>query len=149
MTDVPPFAVTTDVSDVVTITEATYDLGAAQLTVAATSSDGRPLTVEEFGVPVGTIGTDAPPAVITVTSDRGGSATRAVVVTGAAFPPAPAVANAGADRTVEEGQVVTLDGTGSVGATSFAWQETSATGVPLSDPARRRPRSPRPRRAPW
>lgn len=133
-TDVPPFPATADVTDVVTITEAGYDLDAGQLTVAATSSDGRPLTVAGFGAP-GTFATAAPPATVTVTSDLGGSATRAVVVTGTAFPPAPVQANAGPDRTVEEGQLVTLDGTGSVAATGFTWQETSATGVTLDDPA--------------
>jgi hypothetical protein len=131
-TDVPPFAVTADVTDVVTITDASYDLGAGQLTVAATSSDGRPLTVDGFGAP-GTFATAAPPAAVTVTSDLGGAATRAVAVTGAAFPPAPVVANAGADRTVEEGQDVTLDGTGSVAATSFSWQQTAGPAVALDD----------------
>ena len=133
-TDVPPFAVEADVTDVVAITDATYDLGAGQLTVAATSSDGRTLTVAGFGAP-GTFATAAPPAEATVTSDLGGTATQAVVVTGAAFPPAPAEAKAGPDQIVEQGQLVRLDGTGSVGATSFAWQETSATGVALSDTA--------------
>jgi len=132
-TDVPPFAVVADVSDVVTITDAAYDLDGRQLTVAATSSDGRALTVVGFGAP-GTFVTAAPPAAVTVTSDLGGSATRAVAVTGAAFPPAPVEAKAGPDRTVEEGQLVRLDGSGSVAATGFTWQETSATGVTLDDP---------------
>jgi len=130
-TDVPPFSVSAPVTDVVTITDASYDLGAGQLTVAATSSDGRTLTVDGFGAP-GTFDTDAPPATVTVTSDLDGSTTAAVVVSGAAFPPAPVVARAGADRTVEQGQEVTLDGTGSVGATTFAWAETSGTGVALT-----------------
>lgn len=110
--DVPPFAVTAAVTDVVTITDATYDLDVAQMTVAASSSDGRPLTVAEFGAPPGTIPTDAPPAAITVTSDLGGTATAAVVVSGAALVPVPVVADAGADRTVQQGQDVRLDGTG-------------------------------------
>ena len=131
--DAVPFPVTAKVTDVVTITDAGYDLGAGQLTVAATSSDGRALTVVGFGAP-GTFATAAPPAMVTVTSDLDGSATRAVAVTGAAFPPAPVEAKAGPDRTVEEGQLVRLDGSGSVAATGFTWQETSATGVTLDDP---------------
>ena len=149
VTDVPPFAVTADVSDVVTITEATYDLGAAQLTVAATSSDGRPLTVKELGVPVGTIGTDAPPAVITVTSDRGGSATRAVVVTGAAFPPAPAVANAGADRPSRRARSSRSTARAPSARPASRGRRPPQPVSPSATPTRRRPPSPRPRRARW
>jgi hypothetical protein len=130
--DTPAFAVTVPVTDVVTITGATYDLGTGQLTVAATSSDSRPLTIVELGVPVGTVATAAPPGTVTVRSDRNGTASAPVVVSGAAFPPVPVVADAGPDQTTEEGQEVRLDGNGSVGATGFAWTETSATGITLA-----------------
>ena len=131
--DAQPFPATADLTDLVTITDATYDLGTAQLTVAATSSDNRPLTVDGFAVPVGTIPTTAPPPTVTVTSDLHGTATAAVLLAGTAFAPAPTVARAGPDRTVTEGEQVRLDGTGSVAATGFSWQETTATGVVLDD----------------
>jgi hypothetical protein len=130
--DDPPFAVSARVTDAVSITGAAYDLDAAQLTVTAASSAGRPLTVEEFGQPPGAIPTAAPPAAVTVVSDAGGTATQAVTLTGAAFPAVPVVANAGVDRTVQQGQQVRLDGTGSVGATTFAWQQTAGPPVALT-----------------
>ena len=140
----PPFAVTADVTDIVTITDATYDLDAGQLTVAATSSDDRPLTVAGFGAP-GTFATAAPPAEVTVTSDQAGQRHTDRGGDRCRFPPAPVVARAGADREVEEGRDVTLDGTGSVAATGFTWQETTATGVVLDDATSPpRPSPPRP-----
>ena len=129
--DARPFPVTVPLTDVVTITDASYDLGTAQLTVAATSSDGRALTVDGFGAP-GTFATDAPPPTVTVTSDLGGTATAAVLLTGTAFAPAPAVARAGPDRTVTEGEQVQLDGSGSVAATGFSWQRTAGPAVTLT-----------------
>jgi hypothetical protein len=129
-TDEPPFIVTEAVTDAVTITDATYDLDAAQLTVAATSSDGGTLSVTGFGAP-GTFGTPAPPAAVSVTSTLGGSATRAVAVTGAALDPVPVVADAGADLAVQQGQQVRLDGAGSLGATGFSWEQTDGPDVTL------------------
>lgn len=44
----------------------------------------------------------------------------------------PLAANAGADQTVDAGAVVTLDGSGSSGASSFSWRQALGTPVILS-----------------
>ena len=48
-------------------------------------------------------------------------------VTGAAFPADPVVAQAPATLTVQQGQLVTLDGSTSLNATGFAWAQTAGT----------------------
>jgi len=47
----------------------------------------------------------------------------------------PPVANAGPDRFVEPGTGVTLDGSGSLNATSFAWQQISGSPIVVLDGA--------------
>ena len=75
----------------------------------------------------------APPTV-TVGSSRGGSATLFVTVVGPGSAPVPAQANAGPDQSVQQGQRITLDGTGSSGnLTGFAWRQTAGAPVTLSD----------------
>jgi hypothetical protein len=49
------------------------------------------------------------------------------------------VANAGPDQTVGTHRDVTLDATGSSGATTYHWEQVSGTTVTLSDPASTRP----------
>jgi PKD domain/K319L-like, PKD domain len=44
----------------------------------------------------------------------------------------PAVAKAGADQTVDEGAAVSLDGSGSTGATSYSWSQLSGPSVSLT-----------------
>jgi hypothetical protein len=111
--------------------------GGKLLTVNAVSSDtavARTLTVTGYG-PL-TSGTyvsdqlDAPPATVTVTSDAGGSAVLPVSIVGAAYPVLEVVAQAGPDQTVIAGQSVTLDGSASIGAKSFAW--TGPAGITIS-----------------
>lgn len=83
-TDVPPSAVTTPVTDAVTIDQADFDAATATLTVAATSSDASAapaLTVSGPDLaesPVGAIPIAAPPPAITVRSSLDGSARRDV-----------------------------------------------------------------------
>jgi K319L-like, PKD domain len=60
----------------------------------------------------------------------GGPQTTDTVVTVEAV--APPVANAGPAQTVLVGNTVTLDGSASTGATSFAWSQTGGTPVTLS-----------------
>lgn len=123
---------------------ASYDTDTQLLTVHAVSSDtvgARTLTVTGFG-PL-TSGTfvsdklDAPPVSITVKSDANGSVVVPVEISGAARAPIPVVAQAGPDQTVSAGQLVTLDGSASVGAQTFAW--TSPAGIALSDPTTAKP----------
>lgn len=136
--DDPPSPFTVPVTDTVTITDATYDLDAAVLTVAAASSGGAALTAltglgDELGEP-GDLPMAAPPEVVVVESADGGRARTDVRLTGAALAPRPVVAAAGPDRTVPQGRRVRFDGTGSVGLVTtavFAWQEVTGTGTPL------------------
>jgi len=138
-TDVPPTSKTATAVDAVTITAADFDIDAGTLHVAAESSDENPvptLTVTDVGpLPGGQADfpTAAPPATVEVTSAAGGSARRAVTVTGAALDPLPVVARAGTDQTVQQGQLVTLDGSASTGTPSWA-QTAGAPPVVLSDP---------------
>jgi hypothetical protein len=143
----------------ITITQADYDGG--NLTVAATSTNGYPLTVVGLGdlpdataksFPVG-----APPASVTVKNTTGGTATLPVTITGgpaspAALPPvAPApdpgpVVDSGtgavatgpqativaAAGSVMRGASTTLDGSFSSGATDYAWSQESGTEVTIN-----------------
>lgn len=155
------------VTDLVMVTEATYDADQRTLTVSAASTDQAvppTLTAKGYGamtagtqtlspaissgtvpsttpptlsgtVAVGSktfVDVDAPPEQVTVTSAAGGSASRVVEVTGAAFPSDPVSADAGPDQTVQQGQTVLLDGTGSLNATSMAWTQISGPTVTLS-----------------
>jgi K319-like protein len=142
-TDQPPTTVTAPLVDAVTIQTATYDTATRRLTVEATSSDldgPKELTVTGFGGLTDGSGTfeevDAPPAAVEVTSAHGGSHTRHVLVDGPAGPADPLTADAGPDRAVVTGDLVTLDASASTGpATGFAWAQTAGTPVTLSDPA--------------
>jgi hypothetical protein len=74
-----------------------------------------------------------PPANFLVTSAVGGSVSLPVQVTGAAFDPLPVQAFAGEDQDALQGNVVTLDGSGSTGPiTSFAWTQTAGPAVTLN-----------------
>lgn len=136
VTDVPATRVTAVVTDRVVVTEATFDLGAGSLTVAAESSDAAAgLTALGYGS-VGAAPTAfaaaAVPATVVVESTAGGRAERLVRVAGADRPTLPVVADAGPDLTVVAGQEVTLDGRSSRGeVTSWAWTQTSGTPVAL------------------
>ena len=146
-TDIPPTVVTTSVVDAVTIGRADYDVGASSLTVEATSSDAQTppdLTLEDddevvigalVGGTVTATGIDAPPVSVRVRSSAGGDAERVVALTGAAMAPIPVAAEPGPPRTVQQGQTVVLDGSGSSGeVSSFSWTQTSGPDVVLSAP---------------
>ncbi|HEY9391071.1 MAG TPA: hypothetical protein VIR27_15070 [Mycobacteriales bacterium] len=162
------------VTDLVAVTEATYDTDLKTLTVTAASSDQAvppTLTVVGYGdlgqgtqtmspaestestsdttlasfqtstalvgdVAVGTqvfTNVEAPPESITVNSSAGGSDTERVQVVGAAFPSDPVTADAGPDQTVQQGQTVTLDGSGSLNFTSLSWVQIDGPAVTLTN----------------
>jgi hypothetical protein len=139
--DVPVANKKVKLSDVVTVTGASYD--GSRLTVEASSSDpGATVTVEGYGPVTGGVGTfddvDAPPHVITVTSDEGGSVTVPLSTSGPYTQPdlPVAVATSTPTRPIA-GQPVKLDASGSLDATSYEWSvveipATSKTAV-LSD----------------
>jgi hypothetical protein len=123
--DVPVSSKTVKLSDVVTVTEASYD--GSTLDVEASSSDpGATLTVTGYGALTGGSArfddVDAPPHVITVTSDEGGSATVPLGTSGSfTAPDLPVAAVVATPTKPIAGQPVTLDATGSLDASSFDW----------------------------
>lgn len=127
--------------DVVTVTGLAYDADAQTLTVSAASSDhsSNPvLSVAGFG-PITALpfqNVAAPPAVVTVTSSAGGSATAPVSGTGKMFLPTVPVAGATVDSPAIVGQTVRLDATGSAGEIDrYTWTQSAGPSVALSDPA--------------
>ncbi|MEH7178350.1 PKD domain-containing protein [Neobacillus vireti] len=121
---------------------AKYDTNSDSLIITAASSDklSQPtLTAKGFGdIPSsGTLVLNKPeriPPTITITSAKGGSESLPVDVT-----TVPASANAGANQTVKQGTVVTLDGSASTSAATFNWEQVSGPAVTLSDPATANP----------
>jgi hypothetical protein len=98
------------------------------LTASGFAAAGQPLVAGALAVPL----QDAPPAFVTVTSSAGGTVKLPVTVTGAAYKPVPAVAQAGPDQNAAVGALVTLDGSGSTGALTYSW--TSPAGIVLTNP---------------
>jgi hypothetical protein len=98
------------------------------LTASGFAALGVPLVAGVLAVPV----QDAPPAFVTVTSAAGGTVKLPVTVAGAAYAPVPAVAMAGPDQNAAVGALVTLDGSASTGALTYAW--TSPAGIVLANP---------------
>lgn len=123
--DVPVTNKTISLSDVVTVTDASYD--GTTLTVAASSSDpAATLTVKGYGTLTGgslRVGdVDAPPHVITVTSDEGGTATVPLATSGPfTTPDLPVAAVTASPTRPIAGQAVTLDASASLDATSYEW----------------------------
>ncbi len=141
VSDVPASKKVANVTDAVQITNASYDADLQTLTVNANSSDKLvppTLTATGYGDldSSGVLVVDnvaGVPANVTVKSTAGGSATVPVVMTGTGFAPTPAVAFAGTDQVVLQGQTVTLDAGGSTGPiTGFHWTQTAGPAVTLN-----------------
>jgi hypothetical protein len=119
---------------------ALYDADTDNLHVEATSSDKQlaltDLKVNGFERPLTAAGAaditaTVPPSTVTVSSKAGGAMEIPVRVQGAGLPPLPLAANAGPDRTVEQGVTVTLDGGASTGnIDAYAW--TGPDGIELT-----------------
>ena len=137
--DVPVSSKTVSLSDVVTVTDASYD--GTTLTIAANSSDpAATLTVKGYGdLTAGAAsftGVDAPPHVITVTSNEGGSATVPLATSGPfTAPDLPVAAVVASPTRPIAGQPVTLDASGSLDATSFEWTLVSKPALADAIPA--------------
>jgi K319-like protein len=132
--DVPQTVKTIKVTDLVTAT-ATYSADSpATLKVTAASSnlDAAPtLTAKGYGDLAsgsGSFDVAAAPPEVTVTSSAGGSVTVPVDASGAAFKAIGVTAVAGPDQTVQQGQTVTLDATGSTGPVrGYSWKQTGGS----------------------
>lgn len=135
--DNPVTKKTIPVTDRVDATRADYDADTSTLSVAAGSSDSSSpptLTVKGFGNlaadGTGTFNVAAPPPTVTVTSSDGGTDTETVNGAGAAFAAEKPLAVAGSDQAVQQGQPVTLDGSGSLGEiTSYQWTQDPTDAV--------------------
>ena len=136
VSDNPASTKTIKVVDQVTIERAVYDADARTLTVEATSSDaGAPaLSVGQFGAMTSGVATysnvQVPPAVVTVTSAAGGSAQRAVTITGGAFSAEAPMAAFTGPSNAQVGQRVTFDAGASLGdVTGYSWTITGPGGT--------------------
>ena len=136
ISDRPPTTVNVTLTDQVIVTKAAYNSDTGTLVVNATSSDtATPPTLTAVGFGALTAGAatfnlaadQLPPGIITVTSSKSGSGTGPVVLSGAALAPDPVVAQAPATLTVQQGQLVRLDGSASLNATSFSWAQVAGT----------------------
>lgn len=138
VTDNPVTSVPLTPTDLVIVEKATHDLAAGVLTVAARSSDpAAVLTVPALGLSITTnpqafAGIAATPAEIVVVSSKGGSGRQRVELTGAPDANLGVSAHAVTPVAGRVGQVVKLDGSGSSGATAFAWTQTGGAAVALA-----------------
>ncbi|MDN3015333.1 IPT/TIG domain protein [Paenibacillus sp. BSR1-1] len=137
-----PVTVKKDINPVDKITgSATYNIGNKSLFVKALSSDKvnkTELTVEGFPGVIPESGVNIPtnyvPPSITIKSSIGGEVVIPVDIDGDPF--GPLVANAGAPLTVRVGNLVTLDGTQSIGVvpgtTTIKWTQLSPGAKPVT-----------------
>jgi hypothetical protein len=138
--DVPVASKTVALSDVVSVSKATYD--GTTLTVNATSSDpAAALTVVGYGALTSGAGVfdgvDAPPNVITVRSSEGGTVTVPLTTSGPFNQPDPPVAVATVTPTRPlSNQTVTIDASDSLDAASYEWVAPAKVTVdgPLNGP---------------
>lgn len=114
---------------------AKYDTNSDTLFITASSSDKLnppTLTVQGFGdIPAtGTLVVKKPafiPPAITITSQAEGRESLPVNVTAD-----PSLASAGVAQTVKQGSVVTLDGSASINAATYKWDQVSGPEVQLN-----------------
>ena len=136
-------------TDHVHISDAEFDNDHQQLTVSAFSSEAAAaLSLSGFtsvsssqgsdgSVTFVVDGVEVPPPFVTVTSSGGGSDTDDVVIAGGANLSEPVGAVIASIPTLQLGQAITLDGTGSTGTVAnYAWEQTSGpslAGLPVSN----------------
>lgn len=129
------------ISDLVTIASAVHDSGTDTLSVDAKSSDpSAVLTLEPLGLALShgansLTGIAVAPGVIDVVSDKGGTAQAAVALTGAASPQQSVTAQIGVMAGAFADQPITLDGTGSPGATGYSWTQQSGPAATIVSPS--------------
>lgn len=129
------------VADLVTIASAMHDLGLGTLSVDARSSDPAAiLTLEPLAVALvhgvnNLAGIAIAPGVIEVVSDKGGRAAAIVSLSGTSSPQQPVAATIGVTAGTFADDLVVLDGTGSAGATGYAWSQVSGPAATIATPA--------------
>ena len=125
------------VIDVVIITSVEYNVNSSMLSVTATSSVSTATLTADPGGPLPGVASvlTFPPLDVTVTSSEGGSSTKAVELVGPNFERSPIIAFAIATPSLAiPGQMVTLDGTGSVGdITAYSWVQVAGPTEPTID----------------
>jgi len=137
-TDSPPTRWPVRFTDEVIVDFAVHDADAKTLTIAARSSHpAAVLTVPTLGLTLSTSPQAFPslattPARLEVVSNKGGSDRRWVELSGTPFPALGVKARAMATGNIAK-EPVTLDGSGSSGATTFRWTQTAGPAVVLAD----------------
>jgi hypothetical protein len=139
--DKPVATKTMKVTDLVTVTGAAYSTESQELVITATTSDSveaPKLSYEGEALTGGTLtmsGVAVPPASVTVTSAGGGTDTAPVSITGAGIGQAETTtAIVSAPLTALAGDEVTLDGSSSVNAARFQWEQTDGPAVDIAEP---------------
>lgn len=138
VTDSPVTSVPLAPTDLVIVEKASHDLAAQTLTISARSSDpAAALSVPSLGLAITSApqtfsGIAATPAELVVISDKGGAGRQRVELTGAAGGNLGVAAHVVTPVAGRIGQTITLDGSGSSGATAFAWAQTSGPAVALT-----------------
>jgi hypothetical protein len=137
ITDSPPTSFPVAFTDLVRVESAVHDRIAETLTIRATSSDPNAiLKLPQLGLTLTSnpelLLRRAAPAEIIVESNMGGVGRQFVQVTGAADANQPVKAIIVPVLAAFAGEAVTLDGSASLGATSFAWAQVNGLTVTLN-----------------
>lgn len=138
VTDIPPTRWPISFTDQVIVESALHDVAAHTLTVKARSSDpAASLTIPALGLTITAspqvfAGIDAAPAVLDVVSDRKGIGRQSVELIGAPAANLDVEADAFAAPAAVATEEVILDGTGSRGATAYAWSQTAGPAVAVT-----------------
>jgi hypothetical protein len=138
ISDSPPSSSPVTFTDRVIVESALHDRAAGTLTIKARSSDpSAVLTLPQFNNATLTANPQsfnrvAVPAELIVKSSLGGEGRQRVEVTGTPVGNLPVKAVIAPAQEAIATESVTLDGSGTLGATSFAWSQTSGSPVSLT-----------------
>ena len=141
VTDSPVTSIPIAPTDLVIVEKAVHDVAAGMLTVSARSSDpAAVLTVPALGLTISTNpqtfpGIAATAAEIVVQSNKGGTGRQRIEMTGAPGANLGVAAHVVTPIAGRVGEIVKLDGTGSSGATAFAWAQSAGPAVTLANAA--------------
>ena len=141
VTDSPVTSTPLVLTDLVVFEKATHDLAAQTLTISVRSSDPTAtLSAPALGLTIASnpqtfTSIAATPAELVVVSNKGGTGRQRVELSGAPGGNLGVAAHVVTPVTGRVGQTISLDGSGSSGATAFAWTQTGGPAVALSGAA--------------